>query len=200
VLTQVAPAMAAYYIDTATSNDELIAGPSGAGYIYPSRWPGEHLPFFLRRTGKLMQAMDLRTLEVLDMRWWQTSGLRVLSILKLLGMAFRGTKRQECFVEALKPYGLEGIVSGAGGVLPRWKKVDDVPIYHNLGLVGSVNVALWLIKFASLLCRRRPLFLNVYIVAWSMTPSDVRKVVEQLGDAYEVVLPKTLLAYLAQTR
>ena len=28
-----------YYLNTATENDLLIAGPSGAGYFYPSPWP-----------------------------------------------------------------------------------------------------------------------------------------------------------------
>src|SRR6266700_3500063 len=55
VLQQAAPAMAAYYAHTASANDELIAGPSGAGYMFPSRWPAEQLPAFLQRTGALMQ-------------------------------------------------------------------------------------------------------------------------------------------------
>lgn len=33
-LIQAAPALAAYYTQTATANDEFIAGPSGAGYVF----------------------------------------------------------------------------------------------------------------------------------------------------------------------
>src|SRR5437588_10645378 len=65
-LIQVAPAMAAYYLRTATPQDELLAGPSGAGYMLPSRWPGEQLPAFLPLTGQLLQRMHLATLQVLD--------------------------------------------------------------------------------------------------------------------------------------
>ena len=35
-LVQVAPSLAAYYMQTASPNDELIAGPSGEGYMLPS--------------------------------------------------------------------------------------------------------------------------------------------------------------------
>src|SRR5438552_2445310 len=65
-LVQTAPSLAAYYINTASPNDELIAGPSGAGYIFPSNWPQQQLPAFLRVTGELMQAMKLNIIEVLD--------------------------------------------------------------------------------------------------------------------------------------
>src|SRR5712691_2334377 len=66
VLSQAAPVMAAYYARTAKHTDELIAGPSGAGYMFPSLWPQQQLPAFLQLTGQLMQSMNLTTLEVLD--------------------------------------------------------------------------------------------------------------------------------------
>ncbi len=66
VLSQAAPAMAAYYVRTMTATDELIAGPSGAGYMYPSHWPQAQLPAFLQLTDQLMRRMNLTTLEVLD--------------------------------------------------------------------------------------------------------------------------------------
>ena len=37
VLQEAAPTLAAYYARTASPNDALIAGPSGAGYILPSK-------------------------------------------------------------------------------------------------------------------------------------------------------------------
>ena len=58
--------MAAIYVRTATADDELIAGPSGAGYMYPSQWPQQQLSSFLQLTEQLMRSMNLTTLEVLD--------------------------------------------------------------------------------------------------------------------------------------
>ena len=65
-LVQTAPSLAAYYMSTASPNDELIAGPSGAGYMYPSDWPQAQLPSFLKLTGELMQTMKLSIIQVLD--------------------------------------------------------------------------------------------------------------------------------------
>src|SRR2546423_4675854 len=67
VLSQAAPVMAEYYSRTAKPTDELIAGPSGAGYMFPSHWPQQQLPAFLQLTEQMMKSMNLTTLEVLDM-------------------------------------------------------------------------------------------------------------------------------------
>ncbi|MGZ3624834.1 MAG: GxGYxYP domain-containing protein, partial [Ktedonobacteraceae bacterium] len=82
VLSQAAPAMAAYYARTATAQDELIAGPSGAGYMYPSQWPQQQFSSFLQRTAQLMRSMNLTTLEVLDVSDDGTNELSLLDILK----------------------------------------------------------------------------------------------------------------------
>jgi hypothetical protein len=198
-LGQVMPAMVAYYVSTATPNDELIAGPSGAGYMFPSCWPDERLGPFLQLTGQLMRSMGLTTLEVLDSDLLRKSGLPVISNMSLTGMAFTDADDQQRFVQALTPFGLRGILSGAGLSVVSWKKVNGVPLYQNLGLAGSVSGALKLIRNATTITLKRPCFLNVYMLAWSISPSDLKQIVAQLGDGYEVVLPRTLLAMLART-
>lgn len=198
VALPLAPALAAYYTSTATANDELIAGPSGAGYIFPSHWPVDQLPTYLQHTGQLMQAMNMTTLEVLDAGLWQSSGLPLASYTGLNGMVLSDEARQRAYVQALAPYGLHGILSGSGVLVPQSKYVDGVPLYDNLGLASGVQAAVAMIKGASLLHARRPSFVNVYVLAWNMTPSDLLQVMEQLGDEYEAVLPGTLLAMLAQ--
>lgn len=180
-LIQAAPTMAAYYLRTATTNDELLAGPSGAGYMYPSRWPQEQLPGFLQLTGKLMQDMHLAILEVLD------AGL-------LGNLAFTNKDLQQRFVEALKPFGLKGILSGGGQFRARWSTFSGVPVYQNLGLADSVDKTVSLIRNASPGSK----FLNVYVFAFKVTPSDLKQVVQQLGSEYEVVTPGTLLAMIEE--
>lgn len=198
-IMQVAPAMANYYMSTATQNDELIAGPSGAGYIFPSQWPTEHLTPFLRHTGQLMQVMNMTTLEVLDTDFLQSLGLPLLSKISTTGMAFTNSHRQHDYVQILRPFGLHGIFSGAGLSKIDMKNIDGVPLFQNLGLAGNVAKTVKLIKNAAAAHSARPLFLNVYMLAWSITPSDIKQVVQQLGSGYEVVLPKTLLAMLKST-
>lgn len=198
-LMEAAPALAAYYMNSATTDDELIAGPSGAAYMFPAHWPTEYLAPFLQRTGRLMRAMGLTTLEVLDTDCWQSSGLPLLSLIRLTGMSFTKAERQRRFVQELVPFGLRGILSGAGVVTASWKKINDTPLYRNLGLANNAANAIKLIKGATLLHKNRPLFLNIYMLAWTITLADLKQVVEQLGDGYEVVLPRTLLATLAET-
>src|SRR5437667_11947882 len=65
-LVRVAPSLASYYMSTASANDELIAGPSGAGYMFPSDWPQEQLSGFLQLTDELMQAMKFSVSYVLN--------------------------------------------------------------------------------------------------------------------------------------
>lgn len=190
VLLQGAPAMAAYYARTATPNDELLAGPSGAGYMFPSRWPAEDLPDFLQRTGQLMLTMHLNVLEVLD-----SAGTHSGS-----GMAFPDPALQQRFVQALLPFGLRGILSGAGQSRPSSTVSAGVPVFHNLGLIDNVSKAVTLLRNAASASRQRPLFLNCYVLAWKMTPTDLTQVMHQLGSKFEAVTPGTLLGMLSQSR
>jgi hypothetical protein len=195
-LLQAAPAMLDYYMRTATANDEFVAGPSGMAYLFPSFWPQERLAAFLQQTGALMQTLGMTTLEVLDSDVVYSSGLPVISKISLNGMAFTDSERQHEFVRELVPYGVRGILSGAGFVLKKasWQEVDGLPIYQNLGIADSVENTINLIKLTVALSRQRPLFLNLYILAWKMGPTQLQQVMQRLGNDYEFVLPRTLLA------
>jgi len=182
-LVRVAPALAAYYTRMATPNDELVAGPSGAGYILPSCWPAAYLPAFLQLTGQLMQAMNLNVIEVLD------TGL-------LFSQAFIDQGLQQEFVKVLAPFGIRGMLSGSGQIISSWKNISGVPIIQNLGLADSVAKAVNMVRIATLKAGNSQ-FLNVYIVAWTVTPSDLKQIIQQLGNEYEVVTPGKLLALSA---
>ena len=193
VLSEAAPAMAAYYMRTATSNDELVAGPSGAGYIYPAHWPKRYLSAFLERTGLLMRRMNLRVLEVLN-----RDILQLLLSLGDAGMALTNRKLQRRFIQELSPFGLRGLLSGDGQHNPSWTKVSGVAVYQNLGMVESVSGTVDMIKRAASAKPHRPLYLSVYILAWKMSPGDLKQVAEQLSDEYEIVLPGVLLTLLGR--
>jgi hypothetical protein len=174
-LVQTAPSLAAYYMSTASPNDELIAGPSGAGYMYPSDWPQQQLSPFLKLTGELMQVMKLNVIEVLD------SGS---------SQAFVDPGLQATYASVLAPYGVKGILSGSGQAQSTWKIVSGMPVLQNLGLGDSVSKTVNLVKNAS------ARYLNVYIMAWSMTPANLQQVIQQLGSDYEFVTPGKLLAMI----
>ncbi|MDQ6644622.1 MAG: hypothetical protein M3Y76_09250, partial [Chloroflexota bacterium] len=142
VLIQAAPAMAAYYYRTASANDDFIAGPSGAGYMFPSRWPAQELAAFLQRTGRLMEAMSLATLEALDIDFLQSTGIPIIASiianLRQTGMSVKDTGLQQRFIQGLAPFGLRGFFSGAGIKTPVKALVQGVPVYQNLGLADTV--------------------------------------------------------------
>ena len=191
-----APDLAKYYLESATVNDELIAAPSGAGYIYPSRWPEQHLQLFLDDTDEMMRAMGLSTLQVLDTDCLQGLGLLPFS---LTGMGFISKRLQRTFASMLTSGGLRGMLSGSGAFWASWHMASQVPWYQNLGLAMSVEQTVQLITATAKIRWQRPLFLNTYVLAWSMSPSTLLEVMARLGSEYELVLPRELLSMLAQT-
>lgn len=199
-LRQLLPLLADYYLDSATANDEFIAAPSGAGYMFPSHWPEEQLTAFLQKTGERMQDMSISLIEVLDTQFVESSGIPILSKLMPTGMIFFDEGRQQQYVQELRPFGLQGILSGAGRCHSTWKLIDGIPFYQNLGLAGSVKQTIRMIRRAIASNSQRPLFLNVYILAWSMNPSLLKQVVQQLGEQCEIVLPSALMAMVSKAR
>lgn len=184
MLQVAAPMLAAYYARTATSYDELIAGPSGACYIQPSRWPGKQLPAFLRLTGTLMRRMHLTTIEVLD------RPIRSLIPPKTW---------QSAYSKSLAPFGLRGILSGDACKRSGWRVVNGVPVIQNLGLTKSAGTALDLVKRNTPARITRPHYVSIYMHAWTTTPSDIQTIVQALDSRYAVVTPGTLLAMIART-
>ncbi len=197
VLREAAPAIAAYYINSATANDELIAGPSGAGYMYPTSWPDDQLTPFLQRTGSLMQDMHLSILSVLDANILQRIGIPFAVF--LTAMNFAGAEQQRRYVRELAPYGLRGILSGSGLIYNRWRVLDRIPIYQNLGLAANAAQIVRQVTRAARVHRQRPLFLNIYLLAWNITLTEIKTAMEQLTGDYKFVLPCQLLSMLAET-
>lgn len=196
-LREAAPTIAAYYLNSATSNDELIAGPSGAAYMYPTSWPDNQLTPFLQWTGRLMQDMQLSIVNVLDANVLQRLGIPFAAI--LCGMNFAGMEQQRRYIRELSPYGLRGILSGSGLVYNCWRVLDNIPIYQNLGLAANAASIVRQVSRATRIHRQRPLFLNVYLLAWNITLAEIQKATQQLHDGCEFVLPGQLLAMLAET-
>ncbi len=199
VLLEAAPTLLDYYVRTATSADEFLAGPSGVGYMYPANWPAAQLSAFLEHSGRLMKDMNLTVLEVLDSNFGRNIGLMLRAIFKGSGMALIDKKIQRRYAEELKLADIRGIVSGGGQESVSWNIFSGVPVYQNLGIASSVDEALAMIKKGAENYKERPAFLNLYVLAWKMTPSDLKQVATKLGEKYEIVTPGTLLAMITNT-
>ncbi len=200
-LMQGAPSIADYYVRTATPNDELIAGPSGAAYMYPSHWPEDHFPSFLQRTGLLMQSLQMKTILVLDADFTLAMDKVMLRNLRQPGMIVNDKALQDRFIQALAPFGVRNILNGAGLPILDWYVSNEgVVFYQNIGLADNVARTLSYVRNAATATQSRPLFLNVYIVAWTMTPSDLKGVMKELGSGFTAVKPCTLLAMLVRNQ
>ena len=66
MLLDAAPAMLRYYQQTASANDQFVAGPSGAGYINPTPWPDGSFRTYTRQTGRYMAAAGVDSVYVLN--------------------------------------------------------------------------------------------------------------------------------------
>src|SRR5579859_2692210 len=184
-LIEAAPTLAAYYRNTATHNDELVAGPSGAAYMWPSSWSAKRLSAFLHVTGELMQRMDMRTIEVLD---------------GALSRFFPYRPWQERYARLLSPFGVRGILLNDSYRHGGWRVVAGMPVIKNLGIAKSVAQTLELIKNNTPPQLKGPTFLNVYVYAWRMTPADIRAVMQRLDGRYKVVTPGQLCALIARSQ
>ncbi|MGH2482018.1 MAG: hypothetical protein ACRDHW_20405, partial [Ktedonobacteraceae bacterium] len=191
ILQQAAPALWNYYVFTASTNDEFLAGPSGLAYNYPSKWPRTRLAAYLEQTGRAMQQMHLNVLEVLESNFWWHPLLIYRALKSGAGMALVNKQLQQRLARELQATGLQGILSGGGLAQGRCAYCGDVPILQNVGLASSVGQTLAMIRQAT--SKRRPDFLNVYVLAWRMGPTELHQVVCELGSAYEIVTPGTVV-------
>ena len=87
--------------------------------MFPSRWPAQELPGFLQRTGRLMESMHLSTLEVLDIDFLQSTGIPIIANLRQTGMVLSDPNLQLRLIQGLLPYGLHGLLNGAGTKMPK---------------------------------------------------------------------------------
>ena len=191
ILPQAAPALWDYYQRTASVNDEFIAAPSGLGYCYPSKWPRARLADYLRQTGQSMQEMHLDLLEVLESNFWSSPRLMHRALTSGAGMALVDPRLQRRLASELSAFGLRGILSGGGQTRGSCTYHEHVPVLQNVGIASSIEQTLNLVRRAT--SKRRPDFLNVYVLAWKMGPGELQEVAQRLGNAYEIVTPGTLL-------
>ncbi|MEU6718854.1 GxGYxYP domain-containing protein [Nonomuraea sp. NPDC046802] len=184
LLAEIGPALLAYYQRTATDNDLLIAGPSGAGYTYPGSWPARTLDAyteltgrFLRRTGmNLVYAYNHRNPE--DDGWVAFDERIVRSYRK--NTPLRGIIQSwETGDLQISPAGLPVI----GNLYPQGKAAEyrDSLVKHIEGWDGG-----------------RPLFIAGAVNAWNWTPSDIAALGNLLGDPFEIVRGDTFFDLLAR--
>ncbi|TJY41109.1 hypothetical protein E5161_15555 [Cohnella pontilimi] len=170
LLYDAAPAMLNYYRSTATDNDQLIAGPSGAGYFYPAVWPKSSFADYLKRTYSYLHKTGMTIPYVLN----RINGQNV-PLSSDIAAAYRdGYKAPGLFLSWEDRYGTEVM----NGNLPV-STIQGVSTVQDAKNVLSAAKAKW--------DGQSPLFVSLGLLAWSMTPTDALAITESLGPEYSVV-------------
>ena len=185
MLLDAAPAMLRYYQQTASANDQFVAGPSGAGYINPTPWPDDSFRTYTRQTGRYMAAAGVDSVYVLN---------------RVDGLSMWMTQDDvRAYVRDVDP---RGFLFG-WEVCTQTKMLNDgddkdegtrdgnrtTPVPQSVVRLNNTLEEL----NASIAEASRgwdgtsPRFLAMGVLAMRMTPTDVAQAVAALGPEYEVV-------------
>jgi GxGYxYP putative glycoside hydrolase C-terminal domain/GxGYxYP_N second domain/GxGYxYP third domain/GxGYxYP_N 1st domain len=182
LLLDAAPGMVEYYQSTQSVNDFMVAGPSGAGYCYPSAWPAAEFPTFTERTGDYMQRLGMNVIFVLN---HPIGGFQNLTDAAAADYAA----------------GVNGLL----GVLGDWTATSQLTTPSGVPVITEVsinNVAQGLTALNSAATKwngTSPVFVALSAIAWNMTPTMVNRLVSLLGPQYEVVRADVFFKLLRQT-
>ncbi|GAA3530633.1 hypothetical protein GCM10022419_007050 [Nonomuraea rosea] len=182
LLADIGPALLAYYQRTATANDLLIAGPSGAGYTYPGSWPTQALDAYTELTGRFLRRTGMDLVYAYNHRKPEGDGWVAFD--ERIARSYR------------KNTPLRGIIQS-------WESGDlqirpaGLPVIGNFSPQGKAQ------EYRDTLVKRiegwdgaAPLFIAGAVNAWNWTPSDIAELGELLGDPFEIVRGDTFFALL----
>ncbi|MEO6990128.1 MAG: GxGYxYP domain-containing protein [Candidatus Baltobacteraceae bacterium] len=178
LLADAAPAMFAYYRRTASVNDDLVAGPSGAGYAFVSMFPTDPFRAFAAQTGRYFKRTGMRVAEIHDM----VRGVATAAPPQKAGI----------FMDEAHPLGVESYIRGVrpgpmlvGGVLPTMVKRDVHTVEQAQALLAGLRSE-W--------DGRAPAFVSLYFDGWKMGPKDAAALTGLLGPEYHVVTADQIFA------
>ncbi|MEO3797112.1 GxGYxYP domain-containing protein [Nonomuraea sp. B10E15] len=173
LLAEIGPAILAYFQRTATPNDLLIAGPSGAGYTYPGSWPKEALDAYTELSGRFMRRTGMDLVYAYNHRNEEDDGWVAFD--ERIVRSYRKNTDLRGIIQSwetgdlqINPAGLPVI----GNFMPqgRAQEYRDTLVKHIEGWDGS-----------------KPLFIAGAVNAWNWSPSDIAELGTLLDDPFEIV-------------
>jgi len=181
LLIDAAPAILNYYRKTATPNDQIVAGPSGAGYFYPNAWPEQSFADYLKASYDYLKKSGMTVPYVLN----RISSENVPLSDSVATAYAEQYKAPGLFLSWEDRHGVE-IVNGN---LP-------VSVIHGIGTAQDGIRVLEEAKAGW--DGKSPLFVSLGLLAWSMTPSDVERIQSSLGSEYDAVLADDYFSLIRQ--
>ncbi len=173
LLADAAPSILQHYQATATANDWLTSGPSGAGYMFSDDWPAAALSAFTAQTGAYLRAAGLGDTYV-----YSSAGT---------ANVYRDGVAQD-YAQDAQP---QGVMLAETSV--AWRDVvDGVPVVNGPEVCGG-SISSTINALSSGWNGTSPLFLSVGVIPWCSSLSDAVNAVHALGPAYSVVRADQLL-------
>ena len=164
------PEILNYYWSTATTNDCLVSGPSGAGYAHIELWNSANLAAFARVSDSYLQQAGLRIVTIWDQVTTGVAQAFATNCPTLFGLTDQSGGNYTSVNSGLRTIGLtvgysstaSAITSGISNAAAGWN--------------GSA-----------------PMFLAAQAVAWNLTPSDLVNIVGSFNSSeYVFVRPDHL--------
>jgi hypothetical protein len=180
LLAEIGPGLFSHYQRTATANDLLICGPSGAGYTYPGSWPADQLTAYFELSGAFMRRTGLDLVYAYN---------------------HRGEDGWVAFPEEIA----QGYADHTPlkGIIQSWEGGDLLVKRGGLPIIGNFSPPGKAVEYKAALDAHiadwdgaSPLFVAGAINAWSWTPSDIAELAPLLKDPYELVLGNTFFDLL----
>ncbi|ADB33417.1 hypothetical protein Kfla_4384 [Kribbella flavida DSM 17836] len=172
LLADIGPAILSHYQRTATHNDLLICGPSGAGYTYPGAWPAEQLDAYFKLSGRYLRRTGMDLVYAYNHR------------------------ENDAWVPFSETIG-RGYAEHTPirGIIQSWEKGDLLVRRGGLPVIGNFSPPGKAAEYKAALDAHTaawtgdaPLFVAGAVNAWSWTPTDVAQLAELLTGKYELVL------------
>jgi len=163
------PTMLDFYWNSATTNDCLVSGPSGAGYTHMDRWNAANLATFARLSGPYLERSGLRVITVWDKVNRSIARAFATNCPSLLGLTDEHGKYSAVNL------GLRTI-----RLTPAYSSHVDEMIFHITNAAASWN-------------GRQPLFIAAQADVWHIGPTGLAKIAATLDPAkYKIVRPDHL--------
>ncbi len=173
VLTQLAPPLLDYYYSTASEIDTFVAGPSGAGYLYPGYAPDADLKQHLVRTGEMMAAADI------DVVW-------LLNSFKAYEIPY-SEEDLEAYVAALAPRGIMLDYADQAVTRDAWMQISGStasPVVRSTHLWSGMENLIGKVMSVVDAAPSRPHFFAVTVYPWSLKLGDAVRSLQVLQDRY----------------
>ncbi|MCQ6563068.1 GxGYxYP domain-containing protein [Paenibacillus mendelii] len=186
-MIDLAPTVAKRFYDDATKKDAFVVGPSGGGYMYPSKYPEAELDSHLKQLNTAMGRMDLGLVEVID---------------------FNAFERMDIWNKYTAQPNVDGVIyleySNHKALNGAIKWANDKPIVTPRemlweGNAGSDNASVVNhIRNAARNPKSAVGYSLVLVHAWSKSMDDVKSVIDQFGEDVRVVTPDKMVELIKQ--